>query len=348
MFSKNTCSSYACSFFNLLVLALLFTGFKSFAQQIRLLDTPPISSIRGMSVVNDSVVWVSGTGGQAGITTDAGAHWKWVTVPGHDSCDWRSLISFSNKRALLLNAGEPAFIMLTTDGGDSWEEVYRNNTKGIFFDGIAFKNAKEGIAVGDPLNGKFMIIQTHDSGRTWQALAETKRPAAEEGEAIFAASNSSVVYAGNSKGCFITGGRKSRFFTGWDNWTSVTWPMIDGGAGTGAFSVAFDGPRKAIVVGGDYMRDTLATGNCVFTNDGGRTWQPAATPPSGYRSCVKYISPKLAIATGTSGTDISRDGGLHWHNIGKTGFHVAGVAPNGKKIWLAGNRKLAVIDHLPK
>lgn len=330
-------------------LATLLAFFNARAQQsweIRLTDPPSIGSIRGMSVVNNAVVWVSGTGGKAGVTTDAGAHWKWVTVQGHDSCDWRSLIAFSDKRALLLNAGEPAFMMLTTDGGDNWQEVYHNDTKGIFFDGIAFKNAAEGIAVGDPINGKFMIIQTKDSGRTWQLQEEAKRPSAADGEAIFAASNSSVKRTGNGNGCFITGGKASRFFTGWNNWKSVNWPMLSGSAGTGAFSIAFRG-KHAVVTGGDYMNDTLTRLNCVYTTNGGKNWQLPPAPPAGFRSCVQYISDKLVIATGTSGTDISEDGGLHWRNISKTGFHVAGVSPDGKRVWLAGSRKMGMIDIAP-
>jgi photosystem II stability/assembly factor-like uncharacterized protein len=327
------------------LLSLVLTH--SFAQQrynIQLQDVPPINSIRGMSVVNDSVIWLSGTGGKVGRTTDAGIHWNWLTVPGYDSCDWRSLLAFSDQRALLLNAGEPASLLLTTDGGINWQQVYYNNTKGIFFDGITFRNLTEGIAIGDPMNGKFTIIRTTDSGRTWFPDPENNLPAAKEGEAIFAASGTSLrrISAGE-QACFITGGTHSRFFKGWQQWQPVEWPFIHGRSGTGAFSVAFRDKLRGVAVGGDYMLDTLTAGNCMLTRDGGRSWQPAITPPKGYRSCVQYITNKLLIATGTSGTDISEDGGLHWFNISQLGFHVAGVTPNGKCIWLAGSRKLGKI-----
>ena len=327
-----------------LTLFFSFIFFQAFAQSgynVHQHDAPPIKSIRGMSVVANGVIWVSGTEGKVGRTTDHGAHWDWITVPGYDTCDWRSLIAFSDKRALLLNAGEPAHLLLTTDGGASWKEVYSNHTKGIFFDGIAFRNAREGIAIGDPINGKFTIIRTKDSGNTWQPDPVITLPAAKEGEAIFAASGTSVRIMPGGKACFVTGGTHSRFISGWEQWTPAEWNFIQGSPGTGAFSVAFADKQHGVAVGGDYTKDTLSTDNCLITKDGGRTWQPAATPPSGYHSCIQYIGHDTYVATGTSGTDISEDGGLNWYRISKEGYHVAGFTPNGSAVWLAGSKKLA-------
>jgi hypothetical protein len=117
--------------------------------------------------------------------------------------------------------------------------------------------------------------------------------------------------------------------------------MTQGSAGQGAFSVAFFNSLKGIVVGGDYTRDTINSKNCLITADGGLHWNAPLLPPNGYRSCVKYVSEKIVIATGTSGTDLSEDGGLHWKKISETGFHAIAVAPAGKRVWLAGSGKLA-------
>jgi photosystem II stability/assembly factor-like uncharacterized protein len=324
-----------------LIISFLFTFFQATAQRhytIRPLETPPIKSIRGMFAVSDSVIWVSGTQGKAGISTDAGQHWIWITVPGYDTCDWRTLYAFSSKRALLLNAGEPASIAMTINGGETWESVYFNDTRGIFFDGMTFRNNREGIAIGDPINGRFTLIQTKDGGKTWQTAQQ--QPIALEGEAIFAASNSSIL-AIEDKAAFVTGGTHSRFITGWNTWQATNWDMIQGQSGTGAFSVAFYDHLNGVSVGGNYMNDTISTNNCFITNDGGKHWKAAVTPPHGYRSCVKYISKKLLIASGTSGTDISEDGGIHWKKISDTGYHVIVVSPNGKHTWLAGKERIA-------
>lgn len=304
-------------------------------------DAPPIKSIRGMNVLPNGVIWLSGTEGKVGRSTDNGEHWNWITVPGYDTCDWRSLVAFNDKRALLLNAGEPAHLLLTTDGGATWKEVYTNHTKGIFFDGMAFRNPKEGIAIGDPIDGRFMVIRTKDGGNTWQEDPLATRPVAGEGEAIFAASGTSLRVMPNGEACFITGGNVSRFISGWQAWKPVEWNFIHGSAGTGAFSIAFADKQHGVAVGGDYTKDTVTAGNCLITKDGGRTWKPVITPPGGYRSCIQYIGDNTFVATGTSGTDISEDGGLNWHTITKDGYHVAGVAPAGKRVWLAGSKKLA-------
>lgn len=94
--------------------ALLFLFLPAGAQQkqpgyeIRTIAVTPIKSIRGLSVVTDNVLWASGTGGQVGCSTDAGVHWQWNTVTGCDSCDWRSVYAFDARKAVVLNAGEPA------------------------------------------------------------------------------------------------------------------------------------------------------------------------------------------------------------------------------------------------
>jgi photosystem II stability/assembly factor-like uncharacterized protein len=336
-----TVSDYKMPFLALFFSLIFFRAHAQAGYSIHPHDAPPIKSIRGMSVLDNGVIWVSGTEGKVGRTTDHGAHWQWITVPGYDTCDWRSLVAFSDKRALLLNAGEPAHLLLTDDGGTSWKEVYTNHTKGVFFDGMAFRNAREGIAIGDPINGRFTIIRTKDSGYTWQQDPVSALPIAKEGEAIFAASGTSVRIMPGGKACFITGGTNSRFISGWKQWTPVEWSFTHGSPGTGAFSVAFADKQRGVAVGGDYTKDTLATGNCLITKDGGRTWQPVITPPGGYRSCIQYIGHDTYVATGTSGTDVSEDGGLHWYSISKQGYHVAGVTPDGRRIWLAGSKKLA-------
>jgi photosystem II stability/assembly factor-like uncharacterized protein len=287
-----------------------------------------------MSIVNESTVWVSGTEGKVGITKNGGKDWKWISVPGYDTLDWRTIYAFSSERALLLNAGEPASIVLTTNGGKTWQTVYHNDTKGIFFDGMTFKNAREGMAIGDPLNGKFTIITTNDGGLSWQQAK--KQRVAKEGEAIFAASNSSITTLPDGTACFVTGGTVSRFFKG-EN--PVNWSMIQGRSATGAFSVAFYNQLKGIAVGGDYMNDTLTTDNCLLTTDGGLHWKKPLLPPRGYRSCVKYITSQILIATGPSGTDLSEDGGLHWKMISETGFNV--ITTYNGKTWLAGRSRIA-------
>jgi hypothetical protein len=68
------------------------------------------------------------------------------------------------------------------------------------------------------------------------------------------------------------------------------------------------------------------------------------TPPHGYRSSVIYLNEQDLICCGTSGIDISHDGGLNWILVSKDSYHVVKKAKNGKTVWLAGsNGKIAQI-----
>lgn len=327
--------------FTIILNLILSSAIAQSTYELQPLDAPPITSVRGMSVVSDDIMWISGTDGKAGRTTDGGINWQWFSVPGHDSSDWRSIVAFSAERALLLNAGEPAFIMLTTDGGSSWQQVYKNTAKGIFFDGMTFTNTQEGMAIGDPIDGRFTIIRTSNGGTSWEPAATDDLPTAQHGEAIFAASGTSVFTIPGGRTGFVTGGTDSRFFVYGKQWQAIPLPMAQGLSSTGAFSAAFRNASEGVAVGGDYRNDTLVAGNCALTHDGGLSWEPSPVPPAGFRSCVQYVSEKLLIATGTSGTDVSDDGGLHWRNISRDGYHVMGVTQSGNKIWLAGSGKLA-------
>ena len=303
---------------------------------IRELSRGHLKSIRGMSVVSDKQVWVSGTGGMVGKSTDGGEHWQWMQVPGCDSCDWRDIEAFNEREALVINAGEPAHIFRTSDGGASWKRVYFNDTKGIFFDGMDFRNPKEGWAIGDPQEGRFWVLYTDDGGQHWAHADDI--PTAYGGEAIFAASGTSLQSLPGQVDCFVTGGDTARFLKYQDHqWVSFALPVIQGNASSGPFSVAFLDARRGVTVGGDYRNDTLRRQNCVLTSDGGKTWTSPLVSPGGFRSCVAWVHTNVLVATGTSGTDISVDGGLHWHLISKEGFHVVQSARKGKAVYLAGS-----------
>lgn len=304
--------------------------------RIQELAKGPLKSIRGMSVVSGEVIWVSGTDGIVGRSTDGGRSWNWAGVPGCDSCDWRDIVAFNNKEALVINAGEPAHIFRTADGGLTWEQVYFNDTKGIFFDGMEFPHSGAGWAIGDPLDGRFTLIHTPDGGRHW--TQDVTAPTACRGEAIFAASGTSLQALLPGGGCFVTGGDTARFLKYQDKrWLAFALPILQGSSSTGAFSVAFWTPEQGVVVGGDYRNDTLRRQNCVLTSDGGKTWTYPLVPPGGFRSCVTRIRSNMLVATGTSGTDISTDGGLHWQLISKEGFHVVQSDRRGKAVFLAGS-----------
>ena len=89
-------------------------------------------------------------------------------------------------------------------------------------------------------------------------------------------------------------------------------------------------------MGGDYLKDSLRTNNLVLTKDGGHSWSKPTVGPFGYRSAVEYISERVLVATGTSGTDISEDGGITWRKVSSQSHNSVRKAKRGNWILLAG------------
>ena len=58
------------------------------AQSVKLLNSGSKASLRGLSVVTDDVVWVSGSGGSVGRSVDGGESWIWKTVKGFEKIDF--------------------------------------------------------------------------------------------------------------------------------------------------------------------------------------------------------------------------------------------------------------------
>ncbi len=307
---------------------------------IQLLTTGPHSSLRGLSVVTDDIVWVSGSNGAVGRSTDGGKTWEWITVPGYEKRDFRDIEAFDAKTAVIMAIAEPADILKTTDGGKTWKLVYENTTKGMFLDAMEFWNVNSGIVIGDPIDGRFFVARSFDGGNSWHEIPTKELPLADSAEGCFASSGTNVRNLDRDEACFVSGGPHSRLFI---RDKAIDLPLIQGKASTGANSIAvkdhnkLKGGQQLIVVGGDFARDTLQEKNCYLSHDGGTTWIRPTVPPHGYRSCVEYIGGDNIICCGTSGVDISRDNGMNWQLIATAGYHACRKAKKGKAVFLAGS-----------
>lgn len=327
-----------------LFLFLLFPAFLIAQKKptITILTTGTKTSLRGLSVVNDNVIWVSGSGGTVGKSINAGKSWKWMKVNGFEKIEFRDIEAFDANTAIIMGIADPAYILKTTDGGDSWKVVYENKTKGMFLDAMDFSSNQNGIVIGDPINGKPFIAQTKDSGNTWQDISETaNRPAVDSGEAFFASSGTNIKLFNNDEYYIVSGGLRARLI---NNTTATDLPLIQGKETTGGNSIDFydnglpETPgRRITVVGGDFNTPAATEKNCFYSTDGGKTWKAPKTPPHGYRSCVEYLSKKMLLSCGINGVDFSTNDGKTWKWISKEGFHVCRIAKIGKAIYLAGN-----------
>src|SRR5689334_9577852 len=96
----------------LLFLVTLLSSFSGFAQtreipKVQLLTSGTNTSLRGLSVVNDQIVWVSGSNGTVGRSTDGGKNWKWKQVKGFEKSDFRDVEAFDAMTAVIMAVSNP-------------------------------------------------------------------------------------------------------------------------------------------------------------------------------------------------------------------------------------------------
>lgn len=320
---------------SVLILALIIFNTTQ-AQKTEQLTSGTKTSLRGMSVVSDKIIWVSGSNGTVGKSLDGGITWEWLPVKGFEKRDFRDIEAFDGNTAILIAIAEPAQILKTIDGGSTWKIVFTDSTKGMFLDAVDFYNKKNGLVVGDPVDGKVFLAYTVNNGDTWLNFnggKKQRRWVANEGEAFFASSGTNLKYLKRNKYRLVSGGKSSRWF---DENGDHPLSLVQGKESTGANSIAVYKNQYA-VVGGDFTSDKDSSGNCLITKDGGVNWISPNTAPGGYRSCVIYFTKDQLITCGISGVDISDDGGSNWRTISSEGFHVCQKAKKGNTVFFAGS-----------
>lgn len=327
----------------------IFICIQANAQILKPIHSEKNTSLRGLSVVNDSVAWVSGSNAWTALSLDGGKTWTWRQLKGYEKLDFRDIEAFSDSKAILVNAGSPAVILLTEDAGNTWKEVYRNTSSDIFLDGMDFWDSKNGIIYGDPINQKMVLLKTTDGGFTWNDISDNNKIKILEGEASFAASGTAIRCDKKGNVWIATGGKKSRLFYSKNygkTWNFYDCPIIQGKSSTGPFSIAFQEDGSGIVVGGDYLIDSLRLNNLLLTKNAGKTWFKPIISTFGYRSAVEYLSDKKLIASGPSGTDFSKDGGKTWFKLSEFGYHTVRKAKSGKLVLLTGsNGRIAQLSY---
>ena len=306
------------------------------------------AEFRGLSVVNSTTVWASGTRGRVVRTTDGGATWKLDTIAGADSLDLRAIVARSAEHAWALSAG-PAergqARIFHTENGRRWTQQFATTDSGVFLDAMAFWDNKHGIAMSDPVGGKLYLLATNDGGASWKRLPTENAPSVLPGEAAFAASGTCITVQGTSNVWIGTGGgARARVFRSTDRgrtWQVSDTPIHAGGSSSGIFSIAFTDAGHGVVVGGDYQKPKAPLDNVALTTDGGRTWKLANGPlPQGYMSAVAYVPNtrgQSLVAVGLAGTARSSDGGQSWAMVDTVAYNSVAFASRDVG-WAAGPR----------
>ncbi len=296
------------------------------------------AGFRGLAVVSEKIVWASGTGGTVIRTIDGGTNWKVMTIAGAEKLDFRDIEAFDANTAYILSIGngDSSRIYKTTDGGETWKQQFLNDRKEVFFDAIACWDSKNCLAMSDPVEGHYVLIETRD-GETWKPIMTNKMPAARDGEAAFAASGTCLIANGKTTAFLVSGGDAARVFRSNDrgrSWEVFNSPIVSGTSGSGIFSIAMWDAKSGVIVGGNYEKPAENKNNLAFTTDAGKSWT-MARGLAGYRSGVAYLDSKTIVAVGSSGSDISMDGGKSWKNIDTLNYNAV-QAKGPKAVWAVG------------
>lgn len=297
------------------------------------------TSFRGLSVVDDQTIWVSGSKGTFAKSLDGGKTFEFTQIKGYEKSDFRDIEAFDNKRAIMMSSGTPAYILKTIDGGQTWKEVYKNLDTAYFLDAMDFWDEKRGILVGDPVHGHFVLLQTKDAGETWQELDTNLTPKAMEGEAVFAASGTSLRCWGKDEFGFVSGGNQSRFFRKNKSLYKFIAKDIDiqkGKNSKGAFSFSITN-KNTIAAGGDFTQDSICYKN--LDEIGIRKYyEDNDVNPSGYRSSIELLKYNTFVLSGTNGSDMFYLDKHYIVQISKESFNVVRKAKKGNAVFLAGGK----------
>ncbi len=305
------------------------------------MTTPTTASIRGLSVIDENTLWLSGSEGTVLRTTDGGKSWIDCSIAFEAENDFRSLHAFDSLSAFVIGIDNPALIYHTVDGGLSWQTKDSIHHDGVFFNSLLFASDNNALAISDQVDGQFLLIQTKDGGNSWNRV--NALPQSLSGEGNFAASNTCIEYFPSGEAWFATGVSESRVFMTKDNaysWEVASTPVLCNESADGIYSIDFRNPNHGIVVGGNYQYPERNDSIAAYTIDGGYTWNLAETMPNGFHSCVQYFDDAqstIAVAIGRVGFDYTLDDGKNWIKGGKEKYYTMRPIPGQLCAFVAGS-----------
>jgi photosystem II stability/assembly factor-like uncharacterized protein len=261
-------------------------------------------------------------------------------------------IAKTQRDIFFLSTEKPAAIFKINKATKEISKVFTDHSSNAFFNGIQFWNNSEGIVMGDPQDGCLNVLITRDGGITWQKVSCLDLPKTEEGEAAFAASNSSLVVK-NNHAWIVTGGTKARVYFSPDKgitWSVYNTPICQGNAMEGIFTADFYNDTVGIITGGNYEKQDWNENNKALTINNGQTWSLLSKGIGfGYSSCIQFVPEGggiLVVSLGPSGIYFSNDCGDVWKKISNDGsFHTFRFIDERSAV-LAGKNKISKVKFL--
>lgn len=269
-----------------------------------------------VEVVNENVVWTvpadrfsSGKHiNEVVKTTDGGASWHHFSVGGDTLSDCINVSALDSNTAWVSKySADTAYrgVFKTTDGGSTW--VHQG--AGSLFTGTAsypafvyFKDANNGITVGDPESGYFEIWTTTNGGDSWTRVPSANIPAPAGDYSI----TNSFSHVGDTLwfGSYLAKMYRSVDFG--QHWTMAT---VSNAANTQASDVYFINGTHGLA---RTLKASTATFGLYRTTNGGLSWSLVNYSGTWMFNELDGIpNTSTYISTG-AGCSYSTDGGSTW------------------------------------
>jgi photosystem II stability/assembly factor-like uncharacterized protein len=316
------------------LLALVFIPISVHAQW-SLQQSHTTSDLRSVDALSETTAWASGDSGTVLRTTDGGATWQSCAVPkGAEKLDLVGVQGSDENTAVAVSTGQGSLsrVYKTADGCRTWKLVFTNPDAGGSFKGIRRMTDRQFYLLGDPVDGKFSIFYSGDSGDTWNGTDDPGLDS-EKGEGAFSPGNGALVAVGPF---LFFGSRSSSGLhlyhtyphceTGTQNsggcpiaWAKTDVPLASGDPAKAEFSLAArtqvnmrDGSVQTVLV----AVGSASAGSAATSRDDGKSWKPAAAQPAAGLLGLAYGSfARLWIAVGPNGTYVSADDGQRWRSV---------------------------------
>jgi len=249
-----------------------------------------------VDAVSSQVAWVAGGIEVLLRTIDGGA--TWANVWNSDAVGIYCVEALDANTALVVAyINQITYIYRTTNGGVSWTKVYEQAVQySGFIKFITMFNQSEGIAIGDPIDGVWLVLKTTDGGASWQEM-----PGAPAAEAGSYSARTSVVWFNQQEGWFGVYNKPKAFHTtnGSASWTEVACSPL---SHVRTIDFNRDQPGLGLAASDNYM---------AKTTDNGASWQDITPPAVGLVNHIVFHQGAFWALIGNR-VYKSTDDGLNW------------------------------------
>ncbi len=314
-----------------------------------------ISFIKG---ADDKVAYAVGGDANTLIKSiNSGGNWQRVSL-GSDFAGYQaSMVEPVNEDTVFVpvfsTTGKRTQLLVSYDGGKSWQSVLSGASSSSFFNVVHFFNSRQGIVQGDPVNGDFEIYVTDDGGKTWTRVDGTNIPDAwndEYGTVGYYFGNSSKIWFFTTKGRVFMSSDYGHTWTVQNLVTTQDMGDNDARPDFVAIKGAVRDDGVGVLVENYYQNTATDTTLHVYyfkTSDGGQTWTQFT--PNGHLG-----NQGIAIDPATNnfvsigyGITVSSDG-QNWQDLPEYYqlFPFTAIDIPAPGVWLLGSRIISVSGNM--